>query len=108
MTNYLATPFHGDRHYEDPSEFFNWFLQYMGTADNKMKVWNFVYYLQADSLADKWFEELREEEKGSSMIGPKYLLLTPKSWMDLADGPVYSDGSLLILSLWRVFSIGSV
>ena len=65
MTNYLATPFHGDRHDEDPSEFLNWFLHYMGSADNKMKARNFIYYLQADSLADDWFEELGEEEKGS-------------------------------------------
>jgi hypothetical protein len=65
MTNYLATPFHGDRHDEDPSDFLNWFLQYMGTADNKMKARNFIYYLQADSLADEWLEELGVEEKGS-------------------------------------------
>ena len=65
MTNYLATPFHGDRHDEDPSEFLSWFLQYMGKADKKMKARNFIYYLQADSLADEWFEELGEEEKGS-------------------------------------------
>jgi hypothetical protein len=65
MKNYLAIPFHGDRHDEDPSEFLNWFLQYMGTADSKMKARNFIYYLQADSLADEWFEELGEEEKGS-------------------------------------------
>jgi hypothetical protein len=30
-----------------------------------MKARNFIYYLQADSLADEWFEELGEEEKGS-------------------------------------------
>jgi hypothetical protein len=65
MTNYLAIPFHGDRHDKDPSDFLNWFLQYMGTADNKMKARNFIYYLQADSLADEWFEELGVEEKGS-------------------------------------------
>ena len=65
MTNYLATPFHGDRHDEDSSEFLSCFLQYMGTADKKMKAQNFIYYLQADSLADEWFEELGEEEKGS-------------------------------------------
>ena len=65
MTNYLATPFHGDKYDENPAEFLDWFLQYMDLADNDTKARNFIYYLQADSLADEWFEELEEEEKGS-------------------------------------------
>ena len=70
MTNFLATPFHGDRDDEDPSDFLTWFLQYLGSADNKTKAWNFIYYLQVDSLADEWFEGLGEEkeDKGSWVV----------------------------------------
>jgi hypothetical protein len=37
----------------------------MGSADDEKRARNFIYYLQADSDADEWFEELSEEEKKS-------------------------------------------
>jgi hypothetical protein len=64
MTNYQATPFCGERN-EDPGIFLRWFLQCMGTADDNAKARHFVYYLQADSDADEWFEDLEDEEKKS-------------------------------------------
>ena len=35
----------------------------MGTADDRTKAKSFIYYLDADSLADEWFEDLPQEEK---------------------------------------------
>ena len=62
MENYQVTPFAGEWD-EDPEIFLSWFLQCMGTVDDKTKARQFVYYLQADSDADEWFEELPGEEK---------------------------------------------
>ena len=67
MANYQATPFGGEWN-EDPNIFLSWFLECMGVADDKMKARQFVYYLQADSDADEWFEDLLEEEKSSWVI----------------------------------------
>ena len=62
MANYQAIPFGGEWN-EDPNIFLSWFLECMGVADDKTKARQFVYYLQADSDADEWFEDLLEEEK---------------------------------------------
>ena len=62
--DYTATPFCGEWN-EDPENFLGWFLQCTVAADDRKKARNFIYYLQADSLADEWFEELEEEEKDS-------------------------------------------
>jgi hypothetical protein len=67
MENYQATPFNGKWN-EDPENFLGWFLQCMGTADDNTKASQFVYYLQASSDADEWFEDLPEEEKSSWVI----------------------------------------
>ena len=64
MKDYQTTPFCGEWD-EDPEIFLGWFLQCMGTADDKTKAHKFIYYLQANSDADEWFEDLPEEEKGS-------------------------------------------
>ena len=64
MKDYQTTPFCGEWD-EDPENFLGWFLQCMGTADDKTKAHKFIYYLQANSDADEWFEDLLEEEKGS-------------------------------------------
>src|SRR5271168_4034141 len=48
---------------EDPREFLNWFFQCMGTTSDNNKVRSFRYYIQADSDADEWFEELPQQEK---------------------------------------------
>ena len=61
---YQATPFCGEWN-EDLINFLGWFLQCMGAADDNKKARHFMYYLQADSDADEWFEELPEEEKRS-------------------------------------------
>src|SRR5271168_2677771 len=48
---------------EDPREFLNWFFQCMGTTSDNNKARSFRYYLQADSDADEWYEELPQQEK---------------------------------------------
>ena len=58
MMNYQAIPFGGEWN-EDPENLG------MGTVDDKTKACRFVYYLQADSDADEWFEDLPDEEKQS-------------------------------------------
>ena len=64
MTVYKATPFSGEWN-KDLELFLGWFLQCTAAADDKTKARQFIYYLQADSEADEWFEELPEEEKRS-------------------------------------------
>jgi hypothetical protein len=56
--------FHGNWN-EDAEAFLNSYLEYMGPADGEKRARSFIYYLQADSNADEWFEELPEEEKKS-------------------------------------------
>ena len=48
---------------EDPREFLNWFLQSMGTTSDDNKARSFRYYLQADSDADEWLDELPQQER---------------------------------------------
>src|ERR1700678_2886207 len=55
-------PFGGDWN-EDPKEFLDWFFQCMGTAGDEFKAKQFIYYLQADSYADEWYEELPQQEQ---------------------------------------------
>jgi hypothetical protein len=62
--DYQATPFRGEWN-EDPENFLGWFLQCTSAADDEMKARHFVYYLQADSDADEWFEDLPKEDKRS-------------------------------------------
>ena len=64
MEDYQAKPFAGEWN-EDPKNFLGWFLICMGSADDNTKAHQFIYYLKANSDADKWYEELPEEEKGS-------------------------------------------
>ena len=64
MTVYKVTPFSGEWD-EDPKNFLGWFLQCMGAADDVRKAHDFVYYLQAGSDADEWFDNLLDEEKRS-------------------------------------------
>ena len=64
MTVYKATPFSGEWN-EDPELFLGWFLECTAAADDKTKARQFIYYLQADSEANEWFEELPEKEKRS-------------------------------------------
>ena len=54
--------FHGDWN-GDPKEFLNSYLQCTATTDNNFKAQHFINYLGADSDAEEWFDELRQEEK---------------------------------------------
>lgn len=54
--------FHGSR-YEDPEDFIDEFLRCMGTAGDDFKKRSFIYYLEADSVADEWYEDLPQAEK---------------------------------------------
>ena len=66
MEYYQATPFSGEwDEFEDPKLFSGWFLECTGTMDDETKAHHFIYYLQADSNAEEWFEDLLEEKKGS-------------------------------------------
>ena len=68
MEYYQATPFSGEwdeLEFKDPKLFLEWFLECTGTMDDETKARHFIYYLQADSNAEEWFEDLLEEEKGS-------------------------------------------
>jgi len=56
--------FHGNWN-EDAEAFLNSYLERMGSLDDEKLARSFVYYLQAESDADEWFEELPEEEKES-------------------------------------------
>ena len=56
--------FHGNWN-EDAEAFLNSYLERMGSLDDEKRARSFIYYLQADSDADEWFEELPEEEKKS-------------------------------------------
>ena len=56
--------FHGNWN-EDAEAFLNSYLECMGSAGDEKLARDFVYYLEADSDADEWFEELQEDEKKS-------------------------------------------
>src|SRR5271168_2177334 len=55
-------PFGGDWN-EDPKEFLDRFFQCMATAGDEFKAKQFIYYLQAGSYADEWYEELPQQEQ---------------------------------------------
>ena len=58
-----VTPFHGDKEDENPENFLRSFFQRMGTANDDTKKQQFQYFLQADSVADEWFDNLPQNEK---------------------------------------------
>lgn len=58
MATEHVDPFHGDKEDENPEDFLRSFFRRMGTAGDDVKKRQFKYYLQADSAADEWFEEL--------------------------------------------------
>ena len=76
--DYQATPFSREWN-KDPVAFLGWFRQCMGSADGKTRAKHFVYYLQAGSDADEWFEDLPDEEKGSWVIVER---LFRKRWLN--------------------------
>ena len=58
-----VAPFHGDNEDENPEDFLRSFFRRMGTANDDVKKQQFPNFLQADSVADEWFDDLVQEEK---------------------------------------------
>ena len=54
--------FHGDKEDENPEDFFRAF-RCMGTNADDVKKQQFKYFLQADSAADEWFDDLQLADK---------------------------------------------
>lgn len=65
MASEQVTPFHGDRDDENPEDFLRSFFRRMGTSTDDTKKQQFPNFLQADSVADEWFDELVEDDKSS-------------------------------------------
>ena len=63
MATEHVNPFHGDKEDENPEDFLCSFYRRMGTASGDTKKQQFLYFLQADSVADEWFDELSEAER---------------------------------------------
>ena len=63
MATEEVKPFHGDKDDENPEDFLCSFFRRMGTANSDTKKQQFKYFLQADSAADEWFDELQQNEK---------------------------------------------
>ena len=63
MVSEQVNPFHGDKEDENPADFLRSFFQCMGSASDDVKKQQFQYFLQADSVADKWFDDLAENDK---------------------------------------------
>jgi hypothetical protein len=63
MSSKQVAPFHGDKEDENPEDFFRAFFRRMGTANDEVKRQQFPNFLQADSVADEWFEDLAQADK---------------------------------------------
>ena len=63
MTSELVTPFHGDKDDENPEDFLRSFFWRMGTGSDDTRKQQFPNFLQADSVADEWYEELTGDDK---------------------------------------------
>ena len=55
--------FHRDKKDENPDDFLQSFFRRMGSATDDFKKKQFKYFLQADSVADKWFDKLQQDGK---------------------------------------------
>jgi hypothetical protein len=58
-----VAPFYGDKKEENPASFLRSFYRRMGTATDDVKKQQFPNFLEPDSVADEWFEELDQVEK---------------------------------------------
>lgn len=56
-------PFHGDKEDKNPEDFLRSFFRRMGTSSDDTMKKQFRYFLQADSVADEWYDELTQAEK---------------------------------------------
>jgi hypothetical protein len=58
-----VAPFFGDKKDENPASFLRSFHRRMGTANNDVKKQQFPNFLEPDSVADEWFDELSQDDK---------------------------------------------
>lgn len=65
MSSEHVTPFHGDKDDENPEDFLRSFFRRMGTNTEDVRKQQFPNFLQADSVADDWFEDLKADDKAS-------------------------------------------
>jgi hypothetical protein len=65
MSNEQVAPFHGDKDDENPEDFLRSFFRRMGTSTDDVKKQQFPNFLQADSVADEWFEDLLANDKAN-------------------------------------------
>jgi hypothetical protein len=63
MSSEQITPFCGDKKEEHPENFLRSFHRRMGTANDKAKKLQFRNFLEADSAADEWFDNLAADGK---------------------------------------------
>jgi hypothetical protein len=63
MPSEEITPFCGDKKDENPENFLRSFYRRMGTANDDIKKQQFRYFLEADSAADEWFDNLSQADK---------------------------------------------
>ena len=63
MPNEHIDPFHGDKEDENPEDFLRSFFRRMGLASEDTMTRQFCYFLQADSVADEWFDALPQVDK---------------------------------------------
>jgi hypothetical protein len=63
MASEHVAPFYGDKKEENPEDFLRSFFRRMGGATDEVKKQQFPNFLQADSAADEWFEELPQADK---------------------------------------------
>ena len=63
MSNEHVNPFHGDKEDENPEDFLRSFFRRMGSSDKAARKDQFRNFLQADSAADEWYEELADAER---------------------------------------------
>lgn len=63
MSSEQVTPFHGDKDDENPEDFLQSFFRCMGTSTDEIKKQQFPNFLQADSVADEWYEDLPVADK---------------------------------------------
>jgi hypothetical protein len=63
MSSEQVAPFYGNKKDENPENFMRSFYRRMGTADDATKKQQFPNFLEADSVADEWFDGLTQAEK---------------------------------------------
>jgi hypothetical protein len=56
-------PFHGDKKDENPAGFLRSFYRRIGTTSDDVKKQMFLNFLEPDSVADEWYDELDEDDK---------------------------------------------